>query len=277
MTEPLERVSSANEDEALRYLAQRPYDNVYAYWLLATRQLRSGADMLLWRDAEGAVRGACSYGLQIVPSGDDDRAIDAFGERARFSADHARMIVGPRPDVERLWSHAASAFPKPRRVRTSQPLYAIGRSALRYTRADAAVAPATLAELDEIAANSSAMIAGEMADDTPRVGNEFRARTARIIEAGWLWRYRHRGRLAFMCHIGAVMPATAQLQGVWTPPDMRGRGHATRALGAICDHLLDDVPNLSLYVNGYNASAIALYERVGFQRVGEFQTIILDG
>lgn len=277
MTEPLERVSSANEDEALRYLAQRPYDNVYVYWLLTTRQLRNGAEMLLWRDAKGVVRGACSYGMQIVPSGDDERALDAFGERARSSAHHARMIVGRKRDVERLWSHAVTAFPKPRAVRTNQPLYAIGRSALRYTRIDADVAAATLAELDEIATNSSAMIAGEMGDDTPLVSNEFRARTARIIEAGWLWRYRHDGRLAFMCHVGAVMPATAQLQGVWTPPGMRGRGYATRALGAICDHLLDNVPNLSLYVNGYNATAIALYERVGFERVGEFQTIILDG
>ncbi|MBC5799166.1 MAG: GNAT family N-acetyltransferase [Candidatus Eremiobacteraeota bacterium] len=277
MSEPLERVSTANEDEALRYLAQRPFDNVYVYWLLATRQLRNGADMLLWRDAGGAVRGACSYGLQIVPSGDDVRALDAFGERARSSAHQARMIVGRRPDVECLWSHAATAFPKPRVVRTSQPLYAIGRSQLRYTRADADVAPATLAELDEIAVNASAMIAGEMGDDAPVVSNEFRTRTARIIQAGWLWRYRHHERLAFMCHIGAVMPATAQLQGVWTPPRMRGRGYATRALGAICDHLLDNVPNLSLYVNGYNTTAMALYERVGFERVGEFQTIMLGG
>jgi len=274
MTEPLERVSSANEDAALRYLARRPYDNVYAYWLLVTRQLRSGADMAVWRDECGAVQGACSYGAQIVPSSDDVRALDAFGERAQASAHHARMIVGRRRDVERLWSRAANAFPKPSAVRTSQPLYAIGRSDLRYTRADADVAPATLAEVDELAVNSAAMIAGEMGGGSVPISNEFRARTTRLIEAGWLWQYRHEGKLTFMCHVGATMPATAQLQGVWTPPEMRGRGYATRALGAICDRLLDNVPKLSLYVNGYNASAIALYERVGFQRVGEFQTII---
>jgi predicted GNAT family acetyltransferase len=28
-------------------------------------------------------------------------------------------------------------------------------------------------------------------------------------------------------------------------------------------------------VNDFNAPAIALYERVGFERVGEFQTILL--
>jgi len=274
VTESLERVSSANEDEVLHYLAQRPYDNVYVYWLLVTRQLRSGADMALWRDACGAVRGACSYGAQIVPSSDDDRALDAFGERARASVYQTRMIAGRRRDVERLWSRAATAFPKPSAVRTSQPLYAIGREDLRSTRVAADIAPATLAELDELAINSAAMIAGEMGVDSPAIGNEFRARAARIIEAGWLWRYRHEGKLAFMCHVGAAMPATAQLQGVWTPPEMRGRGYATRALGAICDRLLDDVPKLSLYVNDYNAPAIALYERVGFQRVGEFQTII---
>jgi predicted GNAT family acetyltransferase len=56
---------------------------------------------------------------------------------------------------------------------------------------------------------------------------------------------------------------------------MRGRGYATRGLAAICDHLLDEHPSLSLYVNDFNAPAIALYERVGFERVGTFASIIL--
>ena len=33
--------------------------------------------------------------------------------------------------------------------------------------------------------------------------------------------------------------------------------------------------SVSLYVNGFNTSAHALYERVGFTTVGEFTTILL--
>jgi predicted GNAT family acetyltransferase len=64
------------------------------------------------------------------------------------------------------------------------------------------------------------------------------------------------------------------MQGIWTPKDLRGKGLATAALGAICDRLLTMSPTLSLYVNDFNTPAIALYERVGFETVSEFQTLL---
>jgi predicted GNAT family acetyltransferase len=120
------------------------------------------------------------------------------------------------------------------------------------------------------------MIAGENGGDPRRTNADFRGRTARIISARWWWRYRIAGQLAFMCNVGSATSQTAQLQGVWTPPGMRGAGHATRGLGAICDHLLDEHPTLCLYVNDFNAPAIALYERIGFRRAGEFATILFN-
>jgi predicted GNAT family acetyltransferase len=184
------------------------------------------------------------------------------------------MIVGPRPDVDALWSRTSALFGAPGLVRASQPVYALTRGTLRGGRRDAIVDRATRAELDEIVPHSALMIAGEVGGD-PRPRNaDFRGRTGRIIDAGWWWRYRVRGKLAFMCNVGSATAQTAQLQGVWTPPDMRGRGYATLGLAAICDHLLDEHPSLCLYVNDFNASAIALYERVGFERAGEFATLI---
>ncbi len=271
----LELVSSGSTDEALRYLAQRPHDNVYIHWLLSTGQLLRAAQLLICRDAAGAIRGACSFGAQIMPTADEPETLEAFGERARACAASARMFVGRRADVEKVWSHARSAFPVPTAIRTSQPLYALSRERLRFGRMHADVALGTYDEVDELAQHAAAMITGEMSGAVVLSKADFRSRTARIVEAGRLWRYRHGGRLAFMCYVGGLMPAAAQIQGVWTPPDMRGRGHATRALGAICDYLLDSVPSLCLYVNDYNTRAIALYERIGFQRVGEFQTILL--
>ena len=68
--------------------------------------------------------------------------------------------------------------------------------------------------------------------------------------------------------------ATAQIQGVWTPPEARGHGYAARALAAVARHLLKTEATLSLYVNDFNAPAIALYERVGFTRVGTLSTYL---
>jgi RimJ/RimL family protein N-acetyltransferase len=266
-------LSAENTDEALAYLGLRPHDNVYVAWLIRCGRLGRVGEVALWRDAADRVAGACYFGSHIVPCGDDGAAFDAFApvvKRARS----ARMIVGPRAAVEALWARTHAWFPRPGAVRASQPVYVLARGALRFGRTDADVSRATLAELDEIADHSARMISGEIGGDPRAASAEFRGRTARIIEDGWWWRYRAGGILAFMCNVGSAAFKTAQLQGVWTPPALRGGGYATRALGAICDHLLDEHATLCLYVNDFNAPAVALYERVGFVRAGEFQTIL---
>jgi RimJ/RimL family protein N-acetyltransferase len=268
----LEPLAADNAPEALAYLAERPYENVYAAWLLATRQIARSGDAILWRNGSGRVAGFCYSGAQIVPQADDDEALPAFAEHLTTTT-LARMIVGPRRCVEGFWTAASTGMPPPVAIRTSQPLYALERSMLRGSRADANVRRATRDEVDDIAPHSARMIAGEIGG-SPNGSAEFRLRTARIIEAGWWWRYRVGGKLAFMCNVGSASPFTAQLQGVWSPPEMRRKGFATRALAAICDRLLDEHPTLSLYVNDFNLPAIALYERVGFRRAGEFSTIL---
>lgn len=266
-------LSSENAGEALAYLERRPTENVYVHWLLATGQVGRSGELALWRAPGGAIGGCCYVGMQLVPAADSDDALDAFAEHA-LRAPRARMIVGVRRYVERVWTALAPAMPAPSATRVSQPLYSVSRSTLAYSRADAEVAVATLRDLDELVVNSALMIAGELGGDPRRTNADFRNRTARIITAGWCWTYRIDGRLAFMCNVGSAMAQTAQLQGVWSPPAMRGHGYAARALGAICDRLLDATPTLCLYVNDFNRAAIALYERVGFRRVGEFQTIL---
>jgi len=259
-------------EAALAYLARRPYENVYVAWLITTGQATRG-DVLVWHDDRGFLSGVCYLGMQIVPCADGDDAIDAFAARAQRTRD-ARMIVGPRRNVERFWDHARTWMPAPTALRASQPLYA--RNAALGVRAnfDGDVARATRADLEDIVPASAAMIAGEVGGDPGRASFEFRARTGRIIDAGWWWRYRVDGRLAFMCNVGAATAQTAQIQGVWTPPEMRRAGYATQGFTAICTQLLAEFPSLCLYVNDFNDRAIALYERVGFERVGEFQTIL---
>jgi RimJ/RimL family protein N-acetyltransferase len=266
-------LSPTSVGEALAYLERRPYDNVYVHWLLTSGQLARSGELALWRDESGAIDGHCYAGSQLIPEAGDLAATRAFVERAKRGRS-TRMIVGARSSVEPFWRALRKSMPAPAAVRTSQPLYRVSRATLRYSRADADVALATAADLDDIVANSALMIAGEIGGDPRRTNADFRGRTARIIDAGWYWLYRVDGRLAFQCNVGSAMTQTAQIQGVWSPPQMRGHGHAARALGAICDRLLDVTPTLCLYVNDFNLPAIALYERVGFEPVGEFQTIL---
>ncbi|GAC1567913.1 MAG: GNAT family N-acetyltransferase [Vulcanimicrobiaceae bacterium] len=270
----LEALTPETRTEALTYLARRPYENVYVAWLIATERY-ARASVWLWRDASGAVAGACYFGAQIVPCGESE-GIEAFAERSR-TVRGTRMLVGARPAVERFWRRARSWLPQPYAVRAVQPLYALEPPALRAFAPDplGEAARATADEVDELVPHAARMLAGEVGGDPSRLSGEFRTRCAGIVAAGWWWRYRVAGRLAFTCNIGSATAQTAQVQGVWTPPELRGGGHATRGLAAICDGMLATVPTLCLYVNDFNAPAIALYERVGFVRVGEYSTILL--
>jgi uncharacterized protein len=80
--------------------------------------------------------------------------------------------------------------------------------------------------------------------------------------------------LCFFCNLGPWCGRTVQLQGIWTPPPLRRQGLAAASLAAVCDHLLDVSATLSLYVNDFNQDAISLYDRVGFEHVADFQTLL---
>ncbi len=95
-----------------------------------------------------------------------------------------------------------------------------------------------------------------------------------MVERDRWWVGESDGQLCFFCSIGPWCDRTAQLQGVWTPPELRRRGLATGALAAICDRLLEFSPTLSLHVNDFNQPAIALYRRVGFEHESDYQTML---
>jgi predicted GNAT family acetyltransferase len=158
-------------------------------------------------------------------------------------------------------------------VRARQPLYALWPQAL----ADIPPVPVRLARTDEtelVAEHSAHMIIGELGYDPRAQRATFTTSVRRAIEAGTWWVWIEDGALRFQCSVGPRTPLTAQLQGVWTPPGVRGRGYATRALASIVRAVLAGVPTTSLYVNDFNHEAIALYERVGFVQVGELATYL---
>ena len=62
---------------------------------------------------------------------------------------------------------------------------------------------------------------------------------------------------------------------MWVAPDRRGEGLAVAGMAAVVRACLAEIaPVVSLYVNDFNAPALAAYRRVGFQQLGTFATVL---
>ncbi len=84
------------------------------------------------------------------------------------------------------------------------------------------------------------------------------------------------GRVIFKADAGIVNLDAAQVQGVWLHPDYRGYGLAKPFFTAAAQILQHRYPHLSLYVNDYNARALAMYRGTGWEQIGQFSTIIFE-
>ena len=81
--------------------------------------------------------------------------------------------------------------------------------------------------------------------------------------------------VVFKAEVGSVTPHVCQVQGVWVPPDLRGRGLAARGMAAVAKISLASIaPVVTLYVNDYNAPARAAYLRAGFTETGTFMSVL---
>jgi RimJ/RimL family protein N-acetyltransferase len=269
-----EVLSGALETAALAYLARAPYDHVFLMYLIlfdiAPTTRRS---MHVALDDSGAVTGIAYFGRQVVLAAENDETIAALAAAGR-SHRGERMIVGPRKTIARYWELIRENHVRPRAIRDRQYVMMLDRSMLRPYQHTVVARRARIDEWMNVADNSALMIGQELEYDPRRSSPEFTSNVRAMIDRGLWWVGESYGRLCFFCNIGPWSPQTAQLQGIWTPEDMRGKGLATEALSAVCDRLLTMSPTLSLYVNDFNEPAIALYDRVGFKTVSEFQTLL---
>jgi ribosomal protein S18 acetylase RimI-like enzyme len=266
---------------ALAALDRNPVRDVF----IASRILHDGAltalgPSPLWGAFSGGeLRGLLHVGPNLVPATDDQAACEALAAAAG-GLYPTRMVVGERTTVELLWSLIGGSYAAPREVRRRQFVYAVDPDRLVRDRHGGAPGHARLAERsdeDRVLKLSAAMYTEEMGENPmARDPDGYRRRVRMLIARGWTYVYESGGRLQFKMDVGCASHRTAQIQGVYVPPDLRGRGVGSAAMAACCDLALDRHPNLSLYVNDFNTPAVALYERIGFGRQPyDFQTIML--
>jgi hypothetical protein len=99
-----------------------------------------------------------------------------------------------------------------------------------------------------------------------RVMHRVRGRRTYVLEEN--------GTLVFKVDIGSRSQHGAELEGLYTLPNERHKGHATLCLGQISRHLLSSLPKLVLRVDEKDESLARIARKVGFL-AGRVQRLVL--
>ena len=272
----LRLLTDHDRDEVLALCDRDPIANIF----VSARIRAAGVDPSrlggqLWGYSDGGqLTALCYSGANLVPVEAGPDAVTAFASRARMQGRRCSSIVGPAAAVSQLWSLLAPAWGPPRDVRPVQPVLAM--SALSAIEPDPLVRMVQPRELDVVLPSCIAMFTEEVGVSPIGAdgGVAYRARMADLITAGRSFARIDDGKVIFKAEIGAVTPQACQVQGVWVPPEARGRGHAVHGMAAVVRAALQLAPVVTLYVNDFNAPARAAYRRVGFTQAGTFMSVL---
>ena len=277
------RVLTGVDAPALLRLCERdPVANLFVSARLLGLVARAGTDLggqvWGWFEDDRLVS-ACWAGANLVPVEATPAALDAFAAAARAEGRRCSSLVGPAESVLALWQRLEPHWRGAREVRAHQPLMVCDSTPA--VAPDPEVRRATLRELDLVVPACVAMFTEEIgyAPAPPDGGGAYRARIAELVSTGRSFVRVDAGRsgpeVVFKAELGAVSPKVVQVQGVWVPPHRRGEGLSEPGMAAVVEAArADGVESVSLYVNDYNAKALAAYRRVGFREVGSFATVL---
>lgn len=256
-------VVTPDRDQVLAYCAEDPVERVFLEDVA-----RRGLGRFRGVEEGGRLVALCHTGANVVPSG---RGCGAFVDVAVRS--RARMLIGEQRAVSDLWEAMRGRLPGPREDRPGQPVYA---SAVPPPAGDSGLRPATLDDLELLVPACAKAHEGELGVDPLRGDADgFRWRTRAQIEEGRSWLWVEDGVILFKAEASAWTPAAVQLQQVWTDPQARGRGYASRGLRDLIRLLLETTPRVCLFVRADNPVAIALYDSVGMEHVLDYRSVLL--
>lgn len=191
-------------------------------------------------------------------------------------------VHGYRRLVEPLWAALESHWGPARQYRRNQELLcaadiggldpAIGARPAGCGR----LRSPGISELGRVLPASAAMYREELGIDplAARFAQGYRRRVAGYLIGGKTWAVDYAGQLAFKADVVAREFGTAIVQGVWTHPQLRGRGIATYGMVETIRALHKQGYSTALVVNADNAAACAVYRKCGMQHVADYSTVL---
>lgn len=268
--------------EAFGLLDRDPALNVYLLALLLRDALGRAHDTYLGARRDGVLAGLAFLGGRsgaVLPAGDDPGALERIGEEAR-----ARIPTLPRRFQVIGAEAAAAPFlaglgnpGRPARLDRAQTYMVLERGRLATTEPLPDLRTARPEDRPIVYASGAALREEELEED-PRTSDPdtYARRVEEECRDGHTFLWLDRNGLCFRASVSARTADAAQVSGVYVPPARRNRGAARRGLGELCRRLLEGSRTVTLFVNDFNAPAIAVYERLGFRNRAAWRSVFFD-
>ncbi|MBI1798768.1 MAG: GNAT family N-acetyltransferase [Candidatus Eisenbacteria bacterium] len=267
----LDRLGTSDLIETFAFLDRDPVLNVYLLAVLLRDALVPSRDEFWAARRGGGIEALMMLGTgsgSALPVGDDEVALGRLGAHAveRLGALPRRFqVIGEREAIVPFLSSFASAGLTPR-LRRDQVYMALRHDRLAGIEPLAALRPARPEDYALVYETGARLRAEELEEDPRDIDPAAYARRVEEEcreESTFVW--REGDQLRFRASVSARTVDAVQISGVYTPPECRGRGFATRGVAELCRRLFPHSRAACLFVNGFNAPALAVYRKLGFE------------
>lgn len=210
-----------------------------------------------------------------VPAGDHPDAIAALGEVIEQRSTQLRALIGDKDAVGILVPFMERSAIRPH-IDVLELFLEVDPATIDSSRNAPELRSATLEDLELVALASSRAHHEEMGED-PLATNPtaFMGRVARQIIEEKVYIIREGETLVFKAELSAKCPIGAQISGVFTHPDFRGKGLATRGTAELTRRTMKDAPQCCLFVRQDNVVARKVYEKIGYRHTRDFRTLFI--
>ena len=202
----------------------------------------------------------------------DEGRLDAFALVADCLVDAGVTLPGVHGRVDvadafsALWQKETGALP---RTGMEQRLYRLTEVA-RPANVRGGARWGTREEASLLTAWADAFIDEAVPND---LKPDVRAMVERAIEGQALLVWDDKGAVS-MCARSRPTPHGASINLVYTPPALRGRGYASACVAELSARILDSGKAFcTLYTDLANPTSNAIYQRIGYQPLGDFREI----
>jgi uncharacterized protein len=112
--------------------------------------------------------------------------------------------------------------------------------------------------------------------DSPQLRDRCRASVERSLSDGLTWVLEAHGTPVACSSFNAVVAEVVQIGGVWTPPQLRGRGYGRAVVAAsLKDARAEGKKRAILFTGAGNVPAQKAYAALGFEHIGDYRIVLL--